>query len=161
MTMKQILNKVWAIIVYIFTRKGFFTKKLVVATVTLIMMLYVDIKCHVWDGMGLILLVLLTLYVVMNYTMRYIEMRNKEGKNDHDNNDTNLNTEILEIKENDSETSFDDNSGECKTEMNCTEQLNKQNTHDIPDRIISDKKENNENEFETTILGEDETKKEK
>ena len=46
------------------------------------MMLFLDIKCHIWDGMGMILLVLLTLYVVANYMVRYIEMRKEDEEKD-------------------------------------------------------------------------------
>lgn len=76
--MKQLLKKTWEVAAYMFRRKGFFTKKLVVGTATLMMMLFLDIKCHIWDGMGMILLVLLTLYVVANYVVRYIEMRRED-----------------------------------------------------------------------------------
>ncbi len=76
--MRQLLKKTREVTAYVFHRKGFFTKKLVVGTVTLMMMLFLDIKCHIWDGMGIILLVLLTLYVIANYMVRYIEMRKED-----------------------------------------------------------------------------------
>ena len=80
--MRQLLKKTREVTAYVFHRKGFFTKKLVVGTVTLMMMLFLDIKCHIWDGMGMILLVLLTLYVVANYMVRYIEMRREDEEKD-------------------------------------------------------------------------------
>ena len=86
--MKQLLKKTREVTAYVFHRKGFFTKKLVVGTVTLLMMLFLDIKCHIWDGMGMILLVLLTLYVVANYMVRYIEMRKEDDDMDKSNDGT-------------------------------------------------------------------------
>ena len=62
-------------IAYMFHRKGFLTKKLVVATITLMMMLYIDAACHIWDGMGVMLLVLLSIYVTGLYAIRYLEMK--------------------------------------------------------------------------------------
>ena len=76
--MKQLLGKTRDVIAYMFHKRGFFTRKLVVGTMTLMMMLFLDIKCHVWDGMGMILLVLLTLYVVANYAVRYVERRRED-----------------------------------------------------------------------------------
>ena len=73
--MRKLLQRTSEVIAYMFHKKGFFTKKLVVGTMTLVMMLFLDIRCHVWDGLGIVLLVLLTLYVVANYMIRYIEMR--------------------------------------------------------------------------------------
>ena len=61
--MRHYLNKILTVLAYVFQRKGFFTKRLVVSTTTLLMMLYLDIQCGIWNGMGLVLLVLLTLYV--------------------------------------------------------------------------------------------------
>ena len=65
--MRQLLRKTLGVLAYVFKREGFFTKKLVVGTMTLIMMLFVDIQCGIWNGMGLMLLVLLTLYVICLY----------------------------------------------------------------------------------------------
>ena len=61
--MRQMTRNVLKAIAYMFRRKGFLTRKLVVATITLMMMLYIDAACHIWDGMGLMLLVLLSIYV--------------------------------------------------------------------------------------------------
>ena len=63
-----------------FKREGFFTKKLVVGTMTLIMMLFVDIQCGIWNGMGLMLLVLLTLYVICIYIIRFMEMKREDKR---------------------------------------------------------------------------------
>ena len=63
---------------YMFKRKGFFTKKLVVSTLSFLMMLYVDIQCQIWEGMGIILLVLLFVYVLGNYIIRYIELKRED-----------------------------------------------------------------------------------
>ena len=82
--MKQLLGKTREVIAYMFQKRGFFTRKLVVGTMTLVMMLFLDIKCHVWDGMGMILLVLLTLYVVANYAVRYVEMRREDEEKKKD-----------------------------------------------------------------------------
>ena len=73
--MKQIIRNILEAFAYMFRRKGFLTRKLVVATLTLIMMLYIDATCHIWDGMGLILLVLLSVYVIGIYTLRYMELK--------------------------------------------------------------------------------------
>ena len=86
--MKQLLGKTREVIAYMFQKRGFFTRKLVVGTMTLVMMLFLDIKCHIWDGMGMILLVLLTLYVVANYMVRYIEMRKEDEEKDRSHGST-------------------------------------------------------------------------
>ena len=73
--MRQMIRNMLNAIAYMFRRKGFLTRKIVVATLTLIMMLYIDTACHIWDGMGLMLLVLLTVYVIGLYTIRYMDMK--------------------------------------------------------------------------------------
>ena len=78
--MRQLLRKTLEILAYVFKRDGFFTKKLVVGTMTLIMMLFVDIQCGIWNGMGLMLLVLLTLYVICLYMIRYMEMKREDKR---------------------------------------------------------------------------------
>lgn len=103
-----------------FQTKGFFTKKLIVGTVTLLMMLYLDIMCHVWDGMGMILLIMLTLYVVANYMIRYVEMKKeeerkkKEGKELAEEGGANNPAEMeYDIEENESiEAEVSENSGD-------------------------------------------------
>lgn len=90
--MKQVLKKTREATAYMFRRKGFFTKKLVVGTMTLAMMLFLDIKCHIWNGMGMILLVLLTMYVVASYMVRYIET-NKEDEEKARSNDVTADAE--------------------------------------------------------------------
>ena len=78
--MRQLLRKTLGVLAYVFKREGFFTKKLVVGTMTLIMMLFVDIQCGIWNGMGLMLLVLLTLYVICLYMIRYMEMKREDKR---------------------------------------------------------------------------------
>lgn len=97
--MQKFLKKIWNVLSYMFLRKGFFTKRLVVATVTLIMMLFVDIRCGIWDGMGLCLLVLLSLYVICNYIIRYMDLKREDEENDKKvepvNTDVNAPTESM------------------------------------------------------------------
>ena len=97
--MQKFLKKIWNMLSYMFLRKGFFTKRLVVATVTLIMMLFVDIRCGIWDGMGLCLLVLLSLYVICNYIIRYMDLKREDEENDKKvepvNTDVNAPTESM------------------------------------------------------------------
>ena len=76
--MKQMLKRTREITAYMLQRKGFFTKRLVVGTMTLAMMLFLDVKCHIWNGMGMTLLVLMTMFVVANYKARYMEMKEKD-----------------------------------------------------------------------------------
>lgn len=78
MKTKQLLKKMGRVGAYMFKRKGFFTKKLVVSTLSFLMMLYVDIQCQIWEGMGIILLVLLFVYVLGNYIIRYIELKRED-----------------------------------------------------------------------------------
>ena len=90
--MKKMIRNILEAFAYIFRRKGFLTRKIVVATLTLIMMLYIDATCHIWDGMGLILLVLLSVYVIGIYTLRYMELKRIDEeqlkeKNEADAND--------------------------------------------------------------------------
>ena len=90
--MKKMIRNILEAFSYIFRRKGFLTRKIVVATLTLIMMLYIDATCHIWDGMGLILLVLLSVYVIGIYTLRYMELKRIDEeqlkeKNEADAND--------------------------------------------------------------------------
>ena len=85
--MRHYLNKILTVLAYVFQRKGFFTKRLVVSTTTLLMMLYLDIQCGIWNGMGLVLLVLLTLYVVCNYILRYMEMKKEDEESESGNED--------------------------------------------------------------------------
>ena len=79
--MPKYLKKTLSVISYVFRRKGFFTKRLLVATVTWMMMLFVDVKCGIWDGMALGLLVLLSLYVIFNYVIRYMDIKREDEKN--------------------------------------------------------------------------------
>ena len=90
--MKKMIRNILEAFAYMFRRKGFLTRKIVVATLTLIMMLYIDATCHIWDGMGLILLVLLSIYVIGIYTLRYMELKRIDEeqlkeKNEADAND--------------------------------------------------------------------------
>ena len=90
--MKKMIRNILEAFAYMFRRKGFLTRKIVVATLTLIMMLYIDATCHIWDGMGLILLVLLSVYVIGIYTLRYMELKRIDEeqlkeKNEADAND--------------------------------------------------------------------------
>lgn len=99
MIMPKFLKKSWNVLSYMFLRKGFFTKRLVVATVTWIMMLFVDIRCGIWDGMGLCLLVLLSLYVIANYIIRYMDLKREDEEKDKEvapvQTDNNAPTEIM------------------------------------------------------------------
>ena len=79
--MPAILKKTLNVLSYMFRRKGFITKRLVVATVTLMMMLFVDIKCGIWDGVGMCLLVLLSLYVICIYAIRWMDLKKEDEKN--------------------------------------------------------------------------------
>lgn len=122
--MRQFLRKTWRVLAYMFKREGFFTKKLVVGTMTLIMMLFVDIQCGIWNGMGLMLLVLLTLYVICIYIIRFMEMkredkRMEEGmKNETENEkeEESLVTETDGVGEDVPDTDFD-NLSEMDSEM--------------------------------------------
>lgn len=76
--MKRFLKRIGRVVAYMFQRKDFFTKKLVVGTLTLAMLLYVDIKCQIWNSTGLLMLVILFSYVMGCYVLRFIELKKED-----------------------------------------------------------------------------------
>lgn len=86
--MKSLFKKLGRALSYMFHRKGFLTKRMVVATLLLILMLYVDIKCHIWSGVAPMLLVILSLYVLGVIIIRYIELKREDEEMQGKQNET-------------------------------------------------------------------------